>query len=87
MNVDYCIAGLSKSMTLWGQLDFDLLFLLLLLLFAFGWQASPLCACFCAGIRVTLACFKRCPCAGRHLLFFAAAKKSRQKKAAHTANS
>ncbi|WP_224100643.1 hypothetical protein [Paraburkholderia caribensis] len=45
MNVDYCIAGLSKSMTLWGQLDFDLLFLLLLLLllFAFGWQASPLC--------------------------------------------
>ena len=29
----------------------------------------------------------RCPCAGRHLLFFAAAKKSRQKKAAHTANS
>jgi hypothetical protein len=28
----------------------------------------------------------RCPCAGRHLLFFAAAKKSRQKKAAHTAN-
>ena len=31
--------------------------------------------------------FKRRPCAGRHLLFFAAAKKSRQKKAAHTANS
>ncbi|WP_310043269.1 hypothetical protein, partial [Paraburkholderia caribensis] len=29
----------------------------------------------CAGIRVTLACFKRRPCAGRHLLFFAAAKK------------
>ena len=29
---------------------------------------------------------KRCPCAGRHLLFFAAAKKSRQKKAAHTAS-
>ena len=28
--------------------------------------------------------FTRCPCAGRHLLFFAAAKKSRQKKAAHT---
>jgi len=27
----------------------------------------------------------RCPCAGRHLLFFAAAKKSRQKKAANTA--
>jgi hypothetical protein len=27
---------------------------------------------------------KRCPCAGRHLLFFAAAKKSRQKKAAQT---
>ncbi|WP_435529806.1 hypothetical protein, partial [Paraburkholderia caribensis] len=33
----------------------------------------------CAGIRVTLARFKRRPCAGRHLLFFAAAKKSRQK--------
>ncbi|CAG9247779.1 hypothetical protein PCAR4_210007 [Paraburkholderia caribensis] len=31
-------------------------------------------------------CFTRCPCAGRHLLFFAAAKKSRQKKAANTAN-
>ena len=27
-----------------------------------------------------------CPCAGRHLLFFAAAKKSRQKKAAQTAS-
>ncbi len=40
----------------------------------------------CAGIRVTLARFKRRPCAGRHLLFFAAAKKSRQKKAAHTAS-
>src|SRR6266702_6633822 len=42
---------------------------------------------FCAGIRVLPSCFKRRPCAGRHLLFFAAAKKSRQKKAAHTANS
>src|SRR6266702_7395705 len=30
--------------------------------------------------------FRRRPCAGRHLLFFAAAKKSRQKKAANTAN-
>uniref|UniRef100_UPI00296B3C3A hypothetical protein n=1 Tax=Paraburkholderia terrae TaxID=311230 RepID=UPI00296B3C3A len=40
-----------------------------------------------AGIRDLLACFKRRPCAGRHLLFFAAAKKSRQKKAAHTASS
>ena len=43
-------------------------------------------ACVCAGIRVLLACFTRRPCAGRHLLFFAAAKKSRQKKAANTAN-
>jgi hypothetical protein len=43
--------------------------------------------CLCAGIRVLPSCFKRRPCAGRHLLFFAAAKKSRQKKAAHTANS
>jgi hypothetical protein len=41
----------------------------------------------CAGIRVSLTSFTRRPCAGRHLLFFAAAKKSRQKKAAHTANS
>ncbi|AUT51616.1 hypothetical protein C2L66_06905 [Paraburkholderia caribensis] len=40
----------------------------------------------CAGIRDSLACFTRRPCAGRHLLFFAAAKKSRQKKAAHTAS-
>jgi hypothetical protein len=39
-----------------------------------------------AGIRDALAHFKRRPCAGRHLLFFAAAKKSRQKKAAHTAS-
>jgi hypothetical protein len=39
------------------------------------------------GIRELLARFRRRPCAGRHLLFFAAAKKSRQKKAAHTANS
>ncbi|WP_208545722.1 hypothetical protein, partial [Paraburkholderia steynii] len=39
-----------------------------------------------AGIRVLPSCFKRRPCAGRHLLFFAAAKKSRQKKAANTAN-
>ena len=51
-------------------------------------QASPFrWAGLGAGIRVTLAPFTRCPCAGRHLLFFAAAKKSRQKKAAHTANS
>src|SRR5690349_19403005 len=53
------------------------------------------CFCFCflpfafafAGIRELLAYFTRRPCAGRHLLFFAAAKKSRQKKAAHTASS
>src|SRR5215471_10154350 len=31
---------------------------------------------------ISYRCFRRCPCAGRHLLFFAAAKKSRQKKAA-----
>jgi len=42
---------------------------------------------FCAGIRVMLSVRECCPCAGRHLLFFAAAKKSRQKKAAHTASS
>ena len=40
----------------------------------------------CFGIRDLPSCFKRRPCAGRHLLFFAAAKKSRQKKAANTAN-
>ena len=44
------------------------------------------CVCLCAGFRVLLSSFTRRPCAGRHLLFFAAAKKSRQKKAAHTAN-
>ncbi|WP_224028209.1 hypothetical protein, partial [Paraburkholderia caribensis] len=44
------------------------------------------CSCLFTGIRVLLACFRRRPCAGRHLLFFAAAKKSRQKKAAHTAS-
>src|SRR6266702_4036481 len=42
--------------------------------------------CLFAGIRAMPSCFKRRPCAGRHLLFFAAAKKSRQKKAANTAN-
>jgi hypothetical protein len=44
------------------------------------------CLGLCAGIRVLPSCFMRRPFAGRHLLFFAAAKKSRQKKAAHTAN-
>ena len=67
----------------------------LLLLLLLRWQLRLLlrgaggfvwCFGLCAGIRVLLACFTRCPCAGRHLLFFAAAKKSRQKKAAHTAN-
>src|SRR5690349_12530435 len=43
-------------------------------------------AVFFAGIRDALSRFTRRPCAGRHLLFFAAAKKSRQKKAAHTAS-
>ncbi|MDR6387397.1 hypothetical protein J2802_007848, partial [Paraburkholderia caribensis] len=42
-------------------------------------QASPFGVIgLFAGIRVTLARFRRRPCAGRHLLFFAAAKKSRQ---------
>ncbi|WP_217998152.1 hypothetical protein, partial [Paraburkholderia terrae] len=36
------------------------------------------CFGLCSGIRVMPSCFKRRPCAGRHLLFFAAAKKSRQ---------
>ena len=56
--------------------------------FAFMLQALPVrCVCLFAGIRVmSLVCMRR-PCAGRHLLFFAAAKKSRQKKAAHTASS
>jgi hypothetical protein len=47
------------------------------------------CRCvvaLCVGIRDALLRRGRCPCAGRHLLFFAAAKKSRQKKAAHTAS-
>ncbi|SDH18437.1 hypothetical protein SAMN04487926_102451 [Paraburkholderia steynii] len=53
----------------------------------FGAGGAGWFACSCAGIRVLLACFTRRPCAGRHLLFFAAAKKSRQKKAANTASS
>ncbi|WP_208545849.1 hypothetical protein, partial [Paraburkholderia steynii] len=53
--------------------------------YAFVLHASPSSFCLFAGIRDSLACFRRRPCAGRHLLFFAAAKKSRQKKAAHTA--
>jgi hypothetical protein len=35
----------------------------------------------CWPFLVLLSVYWRCPCAGRHLLFFAAAKKSRQKKA------
>ncbi len=55
--------------------------------FGFGFGFGVVwCAGLCAGIRDLLACFTRRPCAGRHLLFFAAAKKSRQKKAAHTAS-
>ena len=53
---------------------------------AFAARALLLCACLCDGIRAMPSCFTRRPCAGRHLLFFAAAKKSRQKKAANTAN-
>ncbi len=51
--------------------------------------AFAVCVCLCvfAGIRDALSRSTRRPCAGRHLLFFAAAKKSRQKKAAHTASS
>ena len=54
----------------------------------FGFFVFALASAFCvfAGIRVMLLVRMRCPCAGRHLLFFAAAKKSRQKKAAHTAS-
>ncbi|MGT2473021.1 hypothetical protein [Paraburkholderia terrae] len=47
---------------------------------AFDVLAFALASAFC------FACFTRRPCAGRHLLFFAAAKKSRQKKAANTAD-
>ncbi len=56
----------------------------------YGFVARPVWFWFArafARIRDSLACFTRRPCAGRHLLFFAAAKKSRQKKAAHTASS
>ncbi|WP_343654985.1 hypothetical protein, partial [Paraburkholderia caribensis] len=72
-------------------LSFAFVFLLLLLrwrpCFAFVGRASPVGVfSLFAGIRDSLARFKRRPCAGRHLLFFAAAKKSRQKKAAHTAS-
>jgi len=48
--------------------------------------ALAFAGCLFAGIRVMPSCFRRRPCAGRHLLFFAAAKKSRQKKAANTAS-
>jgi hypothetical protein len=45
--------------------------------FGFWVLGFGLCACVCAGIRALPSCFMRRPCAGRHLLFFAAAKKSR----------
>ena len=55
--------------------------------FAPSWRGRCRCVvAFCAGIRDSASRRRRCPCAGRHLLFFAAAKKSRQKKAAHTAS-
>ena len=56
--------------------------------FGFGLLVFALASALClfAGIRAMPSCFKRRPYAGRHLLFFAAAKKSRQKKAANTAN-
>jgi hypothetical protein len=54
--------------------------------FAFAFVFAFVFAFAFAGIRDLLARFKRRPCAGRHLLFFAAAKKSRQKKAANTAS-
>uniref|UniRef100_UPI00296AD778 hypothetical protein n=1 Tax=Paraburkholderia terrae TaxID=311230 RepID=UPI00296AD778 len=56
--------------------------------FAFVLQAS-LFGVLAFALASALWClpFKRRPCAGRHLLFFAAAKKSRQKKAANTASS
>jgi hypothetical protein len=52
--------------------------------FYFGWF---FCWCLVWGwhFLVFLSVCQRCPCAGRHLLFFAAAKKSRQKKAATNA--
>ncbi|MEX3975698.1 hypothetical protein, partial [Paraburkholderia caribensis] len=70
----------ASGLLLFGSFRVETLLQLLLLLvwFWFAW--------LCAGIRELLAHFTRRPCAGRHLLFFAAAKKSRQKKAAHTAS-
>ena len=70
--------GLCRKMS--DGSDFD---------FAFASAAARSVVLFAlfAGIRDVALARRRCPCAGRHLLFFAAAKKSRQKKAAHTANS
>ncbi|WP_208459428.1 hypothetical protein, partial [Paraburkholderia caribensis] len=72
----------ASGLLLFGSFRVETLLQLLLLLvwfwFWFAW--------LCAGIRAMPSYFKRRPCAGRHLLFFAAAKKSRQKKAAHTAS-
>ncbi|MFM0336603.1 hypothetical protein [Paraburkholderia fungorum] len=74
----------------WGFVD----------LFAFGGgiflvPAALAFPCFVIGLfarhgGLSLFCYwsiSVAPVRGRHLLFFAAAKKSRQKKAAHTANS
>ncbi|SEH40467.1 hypothetical protein SAMN05192544_1001238 [Paraburkholderia hospita] len=58
--------------------------------FGFGFRFLLRCqfGVFVFALASALWClpFTRCPCAGRHLLFFAAAKKSRQKKAANTAS-
>jgi hypothetical protein len=49
---------------------------MLLMLCGVDWSAGAN-ANASGGIRFLLLVYWRCPCAGRHLLFFAAAKKSR----------
>jgi hypothetical protein len=48
----------------------------------FGFWFSVFGFCLSLASANSYPCFMRRPCAGQHLLFFAAAKKSRQKKAA-----
>jgi len=83
---DGCWRGMRICLWWRGERFFVVHFWVLFLFCCFA-GIRCFCAGICAGIRDLLACFRRRPCAGRHLLFFAAAKKSRQKKAAHTASS
>ncbi|WP_225034241.1 hypothetical protein, partial [Paraburkholderia sp. XV] len=64
----------ASGLLLFGSFRVETLLQLLLLLVWFWFWFWFWFAWLCAGIRAMPSYFKRRPCAGRHLLFFAAAK-------------